>query len=163
MKFASLLAILILSASCGKDGGGGSSISKRPGVCELNGRSVACETIQGADGFGIDLLESMIDVPVQITDSDIRFMENREAHAQGRRIDCSTTVKSGEVYRYSVHGDTLVLSTDSGSYDMQRLNSGQGLSGTWMWKGYINQGTHIIRQFSFLGNNRVIIRTNCEL
>lgn len=164
MKFASLLVILLLSASCGKDGASSSSSTSRgAGQCNLNGRSVACESIRGADGLGIDLLESMIDVPVQVTSSEIMFQEEKVALTQGRRIECRTAVKKGEVYRYTLRGDALLVSTETGSYEMERTNSGDGLIGTWKWNGYIDEGTHVIRQLSFLGNSRVIIRTSCEL
>ncbi|WPU67137.1 hypothetical protein [Peredibacter starrii] len=166
MKFASLLVLLALTAACGKEGGGSgrSSVAAgQPGVCNLNGRSVACESIRGADGLGIDLLETMVDAPIQVTDSEIQFLGDKESLTQGRRIECRTNVKSGETYRYTLRGQRLLIDTESGSYEMTRLNSGEGLIGTWVWKGYVDGGTHIIRQFSFLGNDRVIIRTNCEL
>ncbi|WP_408096115.1 hypothetical protein ACJVC5_13835 [Peredibacter sp. HCB2-198] len=166
MKFASLLVLMALAAACGKEGGGSgrsSLAAGQPGVCSLNGRSVACESIQGADGLGVDLLETMVDVPVQVNDSEIQFMGDKESLTQGRRIECRTNVRSGEVYRYTLQGDSLHLSTESESYALTRLNPGSGLAGTWVWKGYVDNGTHIIRQFSFLGNDRLIIRTNCEL
>lgn len=166
MKFASLLVLLALAAACGKESGGGSGRSLaagQPGVCNLNGRSVACESIHGADGLGIDLLETMVDAPIQVTDSEIQFLGDKESLTQGRRIECRTNVKNGEIYRYTVRGESLLISSESGSFEMTRLNSGSGLIGTWVWKGYVDNGTHIIRQFSFLGNDRVIIRTNCEL
>lgn len=163
MKFASLLVILLLSASCGKEGTSSSPSSRAAGRCDLNGRSVACESIRGADGLGIDLLESMIDVPVQVTSSEIMFQEEKVALTQGRRIECRTAVKKGEVYRYTLRGDALHVSTESGSFEMERTNSGDGLIGTWKWNGYVDEGTHVIRQLSFLGNSRVIIRTSCEL
>jgi hypothetical protein len=163
MKFASLLVIMLLAASCGKESSSGSASSKQAGRCDLNGRSVACESIRGADGLGIDLLESMIDVPVQVSNSEIVFQEDKDAVSQGRRIECRTTVKNGEIYRYTLRGNALHLSTDTGTYEMERLNSGDGLLGTWKWNGYVDEGTHVIRQLSFLGNSRVIIRTSCEL
>ncbi len=164
MKLVSLLAIIILSVSCGKDGGGSSGGSSKSGnLCELNGRSVQCEQIQGADGQGVDLLETMIDVPVVIDGSEIRFTQDKTATSQGRRINCQTSVKSGEIYRYALRGDRLLIMTSSGSYEMEKLSDGEGLVGTWMWKAYVDSGTHLIRQMSFLSNSRVILRTSCEL
>lgn len=162
MKLVSLLAIIILSVSCGKDGGS-SGPSSKSGVCELNGRSVQCEQINGADGLGVDLLETMVDAPVVIDGSEIKFTQDKTAFSQGRRISCSTSVKNGEVYRFALRGSRLLIMTASGSYEMDKLSDGEGLIGTWMWKGYVDQGTHIIRQMSFLSNSRVILRTSCEL
>lgn len=164
MRLVSLLAILILSVSCGKNGGSGSSSGVSSGGCNLNGRAVACESIRGADGLGVDLLESMVDVPIQVTDSSITFMADRSSSEQGRRIECPTVVRNGEVYSYSLNGDILMITTESGQrYEMHRLNDSQGLMGAWAWKGYVDQGTHMIRQLSFLSQSRVIMRTSCEL
>lgn len=163
MKLVSLLAILILSVSCGKDGGGSAGSSSKHGVCELNGRAIQCEQINGADGLGVDLLETMVDVPVTIDGSEIKFTQDKTATSQGRRINCQTSVKNGEVYRFAQRGDSLLIMTASGSYEMTKLSDGAGLLGTWMWKGYVDSGTHIIKQMSFLSNTRVILRTSCEL
>lgn len=163
MRLVSLLAILMIAASCGKDGGSSSSSTKSRGVCDLNGRAVACESIQGADGQGIDLLESVIDVPVKIENADITFLADKSAMATGRRINCSTSVKNGEVYRFALRGERLLVMTGSGSYEMNRLSEGSGLTGAWVWKGYIDQGTHVIRNMTFIGNSRVVMRTQCEL
>ena len=170
MKLASLIFIVMLSVSCGKDGGsgggGGSKDSRtnaESALCNLNGREVACESMRGADGQGVDLLESMIDVPVKISGADIQFMADKTSTAQGRRIACNIKVKSGEVYRYALRGDSLILMTGEGSYEYKRLNSGTGLSGAWKWQGYVDDGAHMLRQITFLGENRVVIRYNCEL
>lgn len=191
MKLASLILILMLSVSCGNDSGssgrsgggngnGNGSVSGNGSVteggiteeaqastdsalCNLNGREVACETMRGADGQGVDLLESMIDVPVKISGADIQFMADKTSTAQGRRISCDAKVKSGEIYRYALRGDTLILMTGEGSFEYNRLISGTGLTGAWKWKGYVDDGAYMIRQITFLGENRVVIRHNCEL
>ena len=113
MKLVSLLAILILSVSCGKDGGGSSGSSSKSG-CELNGRAVQCEQINGADGLGVDLLETMVDAPYVLEGSEIKFTQDKTATSQGRRISCQTSVKNGEVYRYALRGDRLLVMTSSG-------------------------------------------------
>ena len=171
MKLASLIFIVMLSVSCGKDGGssgggGGakeSQTSAESTLCNLNGREVACESMRGADGQGVDLLESMIDVPVKISGADIQFMADKTSSAQGRRISCVAKVKAGEIYRYALRGDSLILMTGEGSFEYKRLNSGTGLIGAWKWKGYVDDGAHMMRQITFLGENRVVIRHNCEL
>lgn len=163
MRLVSLLTILILSASCGQDGGSGSSSSSRRGLCDLNGSTVACESIRGADGQGVDLLESVIDVPVKIENADITFQADKSAVSTGRRINCKTSVKNGEVYRFALRGEKLLLMTGEGSFEMTRLSDGEGISGAWVWNGYIEEGTHVIRNMTFIGNNRVIMRTSCEL
>jgi hypothetical protein len=163
MKFISLLALVILNVSCGRGESSGSGTSSKNGVCELDGRPVKCEEIQDADGYGVDLLETMIDASIVINGSEIKFTQDKNAFSQGRRISCSTSVKNGEIYRYALREDLLLIMTASGSYEMKKLTEGEGLIGTWVWNGYVDQGTHIIKQMSFLSNSRVILRTSCEL
>jgi len=166
MRFLSLLFTLILSVSCGQGGGGGgggTSSQNNDGSCTQDGRSVACETIRGADGQGIDLLDSMIEVPVKIQDTEMTFLSDKTALSQGRRIECRVGVKSGEIYRFAVRGQRLLLMTADGTIEMDRLNDGSGINGTWVWKGYVDNGAHIIRQMTVLNNSKVIMKTSCEL
>lgn len=166
MRLVSLFALLMLSVSCGQDGGGSSSskvAQREDASCELNGRSVACGSIRGADGEGVDLLESLVDVPVRISNSDIQFLADKTSTAQGRRISCNTQVKNGELYRFALRGDKLIIMTNNGTYEMRRSNGGGDLTGSWVWDGYVDEGTHMIRYMTFIGNNRVIMRTTCEL
>ncbi len=163
MKLVSLLLISILSVACGQQGGGGSSSSQKEDGCSLNGRSVACASIRGADGLGIDLLEAMIDVPVKIDGAEMTFLQDKSAVSNGRRIDCKVAVKNGEMYRFALRGERLLVMTSEGSYEMDRLSGGPGVNGTWTWKGYVDQGTHLIRNFTILNSNRVIMRNSCEL
>lgn len=163
MRLVSLFFILILTAACGKDNDEKSVSSQKSGLCSLNGQTVACQSIVGADGLGIDLLESMIDVPVKVQDTDVTFLADKTAISTGRRITCKTSVKNGEIYRIALRGDKLLVMTGDGSLEMERLNEGTGLNGTWVWKGYVDEGTHIFRQMTFLSTNRVILRNNCEL
>ena len=163
MRLVSLFAILTLLAACGKESGGGGSSASSGGGCNLNGRAVACESIRGADGQGVDLLESMVDAPIQVTDSSITFLADKSSSEQGRRISCPTSVRNGEVYSYALRGDVLLLTTATEQIEMHRLNDSTGLMGAWAWKGYVDDGTHMIRQMSFLSDKRVIMRTSCEL
>lgn len=165
MKLVSLLLISVLTVACGQEGSGGgssSSSSKEQG-CSLNGRSVACESIRGADGLGIDLLDAMIDVPVKIEGSEMTFLQDKSATSTGRRINCKVAVKSGDMFRFALRGERLLMMTPEGSYEMDRLSGGPGVNGTWTWKGYIDQGTHLIRNMTVVGGNRVIMRNSCEL
>lgn len=163
MKLVSLLLISVLSVACGQQGGGGSSSSQKENSCSLNGRSVACESIRGADGLGIDLLEAMIDVPVKIEGAEITFLKDESAVSDGRRIDCKLAVKNGEMYRFALRGERLLIMTPEGTYEMERLSGGPGINGTWTWKGYVDQGTHLIRNLTIINSNRAIMRNSCEL
>lgn len=165
MRLLSLFILLSLLVSCGKDGGSVSTKDNTPDKesCELNGRRIACEAIQGADGLGIDILESMIDVPISIQETEMMFLSDKVAVSEGRRIDCRVGVKNGEIYRFALRGNRLLLMTAEGSYEMERLNDGSGLNGTWTWKGYQDNGAHVIRQMVIFNNSRAVMKKNCEL
>lgn len=165
MRLVSLFFILALTVACGKQsssgGAGGGSYEK--GMCDLNGRSVPCATMKSADGEGVDLLESMIDVPARVGNNEIVFEADRANKNLGRRIECGVEVRNGSTYQYNLQGNRLVVMTPEGTYEMNRLNEGSSINGTWVWKGYIDEGTHMIRQMIILGNKRVIMKHSCEL
>lgn len=165
MKLVSLFLALAFVSACGKVGGGSSSSDGKQAQdsCSLDGRAVSCQSIEGSDGLGIDLLDSMIDVPAKIQESEITFLADKSAASTGRRINCRLGVKNGETYRYALRGNSLMLMTPEGTMNMERLSSGEGLSGSWSWKGYIDQGTHVLRTMTIVGGNRVIMRKSCEL
>lgn len=168
MRLLPLFLILSFVVACGKDSTNSvsreSSRQNQDETCLLNGVEVECKSLRGADGLGVDLLATVIDAPVEMNDSEIIFLQAKSSFAEGRRISCKSQVNSGEVYRYSLKGDTLRLETKDGKYTMRRLNNeDKGILGTWSWKGYIDEGTHIIKTISFIGTDRLIIKTHCEL
>lgn len=165
MRLISLFFILVLTAACGKQssGGGGGGSSYEKGTCNLNGRSVPCASMKSADGEGVDLLESMVDVPARVGNNEIVFQADRANKNLGRRIECGVEVRNGSTYQFNLQGDRLSLTTPEGSYEMRRLNEGNSINGTWVWKGYVDEGTHMIKQMTILGNKRVIMKHSCEL
>ena len=163
MRF--LLTILLLSAvaSCGKSGGGGSASSDPEAQqCEVNGEVVSCDSIY--DGLGVDILDASIDVTATVSESAITFTQARTVKSQGRRIACSVSVNSGDVYRYTVNGDSLYLDTPGGNITMKRVHhNGGGIAGTWKWSGIVDGATFETRLMTVTkGLNRVIMKTNCE-
>lgn len=162
MRLISVFLMFLLAISCGKQSSS-SRVSDKNGLCNLNGNMVPCMTMsETADGLGIDLLDVQVDVPVQISGSQIMFMETKMDQASGRRISCDVGVKSGEAYQYSLSGDTLTLTTSGGSYNYNR-NSGSGINGNWVWRGYVDRGTHIIKQISIVNGARAILKSHCEM
>lgn len=154
MRYLSLLFILLMVVSCGKD-----SSSSGPAKQQEEMR----DTVDTTDGLGVDLLDTSIDVSAKVTDSQITFLESKSSVAQGRRIDCKSGVNAGEVYQIALNGDQLSVQTAEGTYNMSRLNEGNsGLTGSFSWKGYSPEGEHMIKIISFLGN-RVILKTHCEM
>jgi len=156
-----LIAMALIFLSCGKNGVALKSSPSPQEVCGTNGNDTSCETVE--EGAGVELLESVIDVKVKTTNSEITFLENKKSIASGERIICETSVRAGESYLYTLRNKKLWVKTLNESFEMERLNDGEGLSGTWLWKGVISQGTQVFRSLTFIGSNQVIMRTSCEL
>lgn len=160
MKFFIFIFFLFTIISCGNNHSKVSSSDE--GICQINNRSIPCDSIQTSDGLGTDLLESMIVVPIKIQDNDIFFLTDKSALSYGRKINCETKVREGEIYRFALRTEGLILMTENGTFNFERLSGEDGLFGAWMWKGIIDDGSHMIRVISFLDSDRVIIRTICE-
>jgi hypothetical protein len=161
MRGLSFLVLGFLLVSCGKSDSNHSSSQQQQQapqeapVCNSDEPSSAC--------IGVDLLETMIDVPVSFQDGALTFLADKNVAAKGNRITCTTRVRNGESYRLNLNGNKLTVMTSMGSYDMDRLDEGTELTGSWAWNGYIDGGVYIIKTLTFVGTNRVIMKTNCEL
>lgn len=159
MRF--LISILLLTAvvSCGKSGGGGSS-SANPEAqqCEINGEVVSCDSIY--DGLGVDVLNAKVDAPATIDGSSITFTQSLTNKAQGRRIACSVSIGSGNVYRYTISGNTLYLDTPEGNVTMNRVH-GSGIMGMWRSTRYVD-GATFEEKLLTVKKNSVVIQKNCE-
>ncbi len=156
--FLVLLSILVIT-SCGKSGGGSGSSNSNKQEEQTCFDSTDCEV--NAPG-GIDLLESMIDVSVTVTSNEILFRESKSSKVRGRAIECETSVKGGDIYRYNLNGDELELFMGARKYTMARLNQSSGIKGAWAWRGYEANRVYVIRSVTFIDNTRMIIKTHCE-
>ncbi|HLW57743.1 MAG TPA: hypothetical protein VKY27_10180 [Bacteriovoracaceae bacterium] len=165
------LVILISIIGCGeKESNSKKHVSSRQEreenagqKCLLNHKWVKCSTLQEADGQGVDVLDTLIDVPAQVGNGVITFTQSAISRDQGRRISCVTQVENGDTYKYTLQGSTLIVDTDQGRFEYKRFSGGPGVKGSWMWKGYIGTGTLNVKTLTVIGNNRVILRDHCEL
>lgn len=154
------LAIMILTVlvSCGKD-----DSVKNP---QNENRRATTETTTADsiyDGLGVDILETTIDIPAIVSSDEITFTEDKSMKSEGRRINCSSSVNKGEIYRYSIKGNTLYLSTSAGNIDMKRVQGEGGIAGTWTWAGITYGKTYQTRLLTVIKSmNRVIMKTICE-
>jgi hypothetical protein len=143
---------MFLLMSCGKSGGGSGPASPE----------MQQEEVQPNRG-PVDLLESMIDVNVSVTGDEILFRESKTSTARGLAIECATTVKGGDSYRYNVDGDHLEIFMSNGrKYTMKRLSEGSGLKGAWAWRGYEANRMYVILSLTVLDSTRIILKTHCE-
>ncbi|HXH30146.1 MAG TPA: hypothetical protein VNJ01_04985 [Bacteriovoracaceae bacterium] len=171
MRLFSIFFILILSVSCGKDSGSGSSSKdesrqgqETDGTCPFEGRRVPCESVTNTDGLGVDLLDVMVEVPISVAGNTITFLEDKNQSVVGRRGNtCKVAVRNGEKYTFTLSGNSLNITTDAGSYQMERFTEGSDLDGTWGWQSYLASGERQIRQLSILHGTRAIVKTNCEM
>ena len=162
------LLLFVLVVGCGKDSSSNKNSSARQEEearqkCLLNNQWVKCSSLADADGQGVDILDTLVDVPAQVGNGVINFTKDGLSRDQGRRISCTTKVESSETYRYELRGDTLIVENAAGKYEYKRFSGGPGVKGSWMWKGYIGQGTLNVKTLTIIGNNRVILRDHCEL
>lgn len=161
MRFLLMILVLSVVVSCGKSGGGSGSSTPEAQQCEVNGVVVSCDSIY--DGLGVDILDAMIDAPATVTSSTITFNQARSVKAQGRRIDCAASVNMGDVYRYTVNGETLYLDTPAGNITMKRVHGEGGVVGTWKWTGIVDGATFQTKLMTVMKSmNRVIMKTTCE-
>jgi hypothetical protein len=163
MRFLLVLFVLSALVSCGKNGGGGGNKLAEDDFnhCEVNGEIVSCDSIY--DGLGVDILDAQVDVPATVSDSAITFQQARSSKIEGRRINCAINVNAGDVYRYTVNGDSLYLDTPTGNITMKLVHGQGGVVGTWKWKGIVDGATYQTRVLTVLkARNRVIMKTSCE-
>lgn len=160
MRLLSLCLLLTFLVSCGKK-----SSSSQPGsdptvVQEEEDRT---SPVIDGDGMGTELLDAMVDVPVNVSGSEIKFLKAANSASKGRQIECKVGVKLGEVYQYSLSGNSLTLNTGTTSYNMKRLNDGSGLRGVWVWKGNDAASGRTERLVTFVNEHRAVLRSNCEI
>lgn len=157
MRLICLLAVLLVVTSCGKKGGSSSTGGEqREEVCANSDCSIF------SDGTSVELLESVVDASVSISDSQILIHTSMTDMDQGDRLACKTEVKKGEIFYYSFAGDILTLQTSTGTYPMKRVNQGQsGLRGPFVWRGQEN-GMNVMKTITFISSNRILLRNNCE-
>jgi hypothetical protein len=162
MRFLSMILLLSAVVACGNNGGSGSGSSgPQAQQCEVDGQVVSCDSIY--DGLGVDILDAMVDAPATVTSSAITFTQSRNTKVQGRRIACSASVNSGDVYRYSIHGNTLTLDTPTGNLDMTRIQGDSGIVGKWKWVGIVDGATYETKVLTVVKSlNRVLMKTTCE-
>jgi hypothetical protein len=158
MRFLFMFLVLTSVIACGKKSGGSSEEISEAQQCEVNGEVVSCDSIY--DGLGVDVLNAKVDAPATIDSSSITFTQALSYKAQGRRIECSVSVLSGTVYRYTVSGNTLYLDTPEGNVTMNRVH-GSGIMGMWRSTRYVDGATFEELLMS-VKKNSVVMQKNCE-
>jgi hypothetical protein len=152
MSILSLFSFLVLLASCVPQ----ESSTKSAPIIRQNEEYITDIQVS-------DLLDVVMDVPVEISNSQILFMRSSSQMAQGVRTSCSLEVKEGEVYSFILDGNFLQLKKNTGKVLGFKRVSGEkeGLQGSWVHKSQENRQL-ILRRLSIVGTNRVIMRTHCE-
>ena len=64
-----LLCTGMICFSCGKSGVVSQNTRSLEESCDVNGNLSSCETVEGGEGRGVDILESVIDVKVKTTEA----------------------------------------------------------------------------------------------
>lgn len=120
------------------------------------------------DGYSIDvkeldLLDVVLDVPIEISSEKIFFKSTESDVAVGSHSTCESSFTSGENYIYQLNGSNLTLTKSNGEkLDLKRV-SGEGEDLIGSWKGNSTKGAQsIMSRFTILSENRLIVRTHCE-
>ena len=147
----SVLLILFAVVSCGKKS---TSSSSSPG--ERQNQEYATDIRE------VDLLDVTADLPIESTGDKIIFKKAFRETASGVRTTCEMNVDAGESYQYRLGSNSLVLTKNNGSkIHLERVSGEHGLAGSWISEK--REGRALVaRRITFLGNNRVIMRTHCE-
>ena len=152
MRFVILAILITHLTSCGQQGPSGTSDK---------GEAQNEEYVTNIQD--VDLLDVAMDVPVEISSSQIFFKQSVANSAVGVRSSCSVSVTSGEAYSYQLKGNSLLLKTSAGqSMNFSRVSGDQGsIVGSWTSKSKLG-GQLILRRLTFVAPNRMIMRTHCE-
>ena len=161
MRFFLSIVILLSLSSCGKEIRSTTSTrSEKP--CVVNLITNRCDPIQGNEGSGIEILETVLEVPINIQGQEISFLSDKSAVAVGKKMTCEINISKEELHRFALRGDKLLILSPQGSFEFENQSEGEGLGGHWVWKGYVDNGILEIRQLYFVGKNRLILRKTCE-
>lgn len=154
MKYSILLVLLLVTAACGKNQGSSGTSDKQEqqrGFIDL----AAAEALP-------DLLNAVLDMPIELAPDRVIFLKNGTVTDQGLRKNCSLSVKQGESWFYSARGNNMTLDMANG----QRINmvkqssTGAEPQGVWIGRTLSNQMKMIYRFTIF--HNRMILNQDCE-
>jgi hypothetical protein len=153
MRFMIALLFVLVSACNEKM----ASSKQQPAVADTqyDGYSVDVEEL--------DLLDVVLDVPIEVSGDKIFFKSTEREVAVGAHSTCESTFTMGENYDYQLNGSVLTLTKSNGEkFDLKRI-SGEGADLVGAWKGTTLKGHQsIMQRFTILSENRLIVRTHCE-
>lgn len=110
----------------------------------------------------VDLLDVAIDVPIELSSDKITFKRSSQNSASGVRTTCSVKVDAGETFQYGLSGNNLSLvQSDGKRLNFRRVSGEKSLAGSWTSKSR-EGNTLVLRRITFLGDNRLVMRTHCE-
>ncbi len=149
-----LLSILVLLASCGKDGSSSSSV-KGPGPMNQEYEEVLTDSIP-------DLLNVTLDVPVEVTTDRIQFLRDASVADSGAHITCRLQTGTGDIWHHTLRGPNLSVDLGTGQPLTFKKESSLGAHpyGVWHWQG-VENGMKVLRQLTLL-EGRLILSQDCQ-
>ena len=150
MRLILLSLVLMLVAACGKDGGGNSR------------QEQVSATDRMWDDSPYEVKDATVDVPATIDGSSITFKGSKTSTDSGDRIKCTVYANMGDVYQYSVKGNTLYLQRPQGNIELRKVNSfsGGGVFGVWSHVSKTEVGT--FETIYSINPTHVVIMKKCE-
>ncbi len=161
MRLFLIVVIAFSFSSCGKNPDP-LKLSNNDRPCVLNLYTNRCDPIQGNESSGIEILETVLDVPINIQADEITFLSEKKSIVVGKKMNCEINVTKGEIHRFEIKSGKLAILSPQGASIFENQSEGENLSGHWVWRGYLDNGVLEIRQLFFVGTKRLILRKTCE-
>ena len=149
MRYLILLS-LILTVSCGKDGGTDKKVRQNMESIDLMW-----------DGEGVEFKEAVVSVNATVNNGSIIIAENASDVDQGSTIKCALNVTKDETMQFSLKGNRLYLQSNSGNYDMVKVNTLNGYLGTYSSVFRTSSGERI-EVLLTLQPSHIVLRKKCE-
>jgi hypothetical protein len=102
-------------------------------------------------------------VAIDLIGDKIIFKQSASDKSEGEHSVCNINVEAEEAYVFKLDGSSLQIQTSSGEKMsfIKVSKDATGILGSWTSKSI--RGTQMImRKFTFINENRLVMRTHCE-
>lgn len=145
-----ILLALVFVVSCGKDSGETKTVRQNMESIDLMW-----------DGEGVEFKEAVVSVNATVNDGSVIIAESASDVDQGSTVKCAVSVAKDEAMQFSLKGNRLYLQTNTGNYDMVKVNTLSGYLGTYSSVMRTSAGERIELLLT-LQPSHIVLRKKCE-
>lgn len=111
----------------------------------------------------VDLLDIAMDVAIDLVGDKIIFKQAASDKSEGEHSVCDMNVNVDEAYVFKLDGSFLKIQTSSGEKIsfVKVSKDATGILGSWTSKSF-RGNQMMMRKFTFISENRLVMRTHCE-